>query len=294
MKKFYLIIMILMLTAVFTACELAKKSAPEEIKQIRQDNTTWVIEKDGLRVLVRTDDYQYAVGDRISLHVDIRNIGENKISYTRETPCASDVKIFIDVTGKDSIELNEENFNPRACIEMIDNRAIVPEQKIERDVVWDQKLPTIPDRVQVKPGIYIIQTHFTYRINDIDREILLKSDIEILETEGEGSIVSKEEATRTVFSNEEVLEWYDMHKGEKIIVEEFGKYYIINKAGRDRISDAEAKEIMESVPLYNIYFKGNAWEFYFSSKYGDSPTELIIYVDAMSGEITEIKKIGAD
>ena len=274
---------------VFSSCSLISPSESSQTSgPIQVSNTTWMLKQDDLSLQVSTDKMVYSPGETVRVHVDLENNGNSRILFTRPSPCSPDVLVTVDVSSSEKVELKEENCPAEECIQVPDNRGIIPEQVITRDVVWDQKIDTQPERIQVKPGKYIIKSSFKYSLNGIEKEMLLQNQIEI---QGKTDLnVCREDALRIAYGNPDVISWYNSHLGKSIVFEEFGKYYIRNEYGTDRIDNSTAIKIIESEPSSQIYYEKDFWEVDFISEYGSEPKELIVRINARDCSIVEVKQ----
>jgi hypothetical protein len=288
MFKKILMILCFFFIVIVTSCDQAQQQVAEPIQQ-QIDNTTQSLQENNLIFTVKTDKLEYNPGEIVNINLEIENNAKESISFTRKTPCEPDIYVYLDLSSGERIYLYEEGYEEKMCIQQTDTRKIPAQQLISRDVTWDLKLPTLPDKMPALPGKYTITSEFSYEYNEQTRIIKVLNEIEI---KGDTKTkISKQEAIKIAYGNENIISWYNSHLGENIIIEEFGKYYIKNKYGRDRIDNQTAIEILESKPKEMISFENNIWKITFYSEYGQEPMSMKIEIDAETGEIVNIKEI---
>ena len=83
--------------------------------------------------------------------------------------------------------------------------------------------------------------------------------------------------------------WYNQHLGKNLVVEEYGKYFINNKYGRDRLDNETALIIMDSKPSSNVQYYDTYWVVEFIAEYGDEPLRLVARIDAMDCNVIKVE-----
>ncbi|MFH0876496.1 MAG: hypothetical protein V1859_11255 [archaeon] len=284
-----ILFLVLFLVIVASACDTAQQPAPNPNAVV--DNTTQKMSQDGLTLSVKTDKEAYSVEEEIKVHAELENTGKKSISYSVANPCEPDYYVYIDLPAKERIYFEEDDFFDSACVQVIDNRAIVAKQKITRDVLWDSMLNTVPQKMPAFPGKYALTTIFSYIIDGKQKDLIVINNIEI---KGEAKLkLTKEKAIRSAYKDDRVIEWYNAHVGKALVEEEYGKYYIISISGRDRIDNTTAQKILESEPTIDAFLSNNLWTINFMSLYGEEPLRLSVIVDAISGETKDVRFIGS-
>ncbi|MBN2422017.1 hypothetical protein JXB41_02220 [Candidatus Woesearchaeota archaeon] len=286
-KKISLVLIIVALFLITSCEDSMQTSAPPGTEAA--DNRTQKAEQDKLILSVKTDKEEYFPGEIVKVNIELENSDKKSIAYVRPTPCAVDIDVFIELSNNERIYLNEPGYEPKMCIQTIDTRSIPAKQRLSREVIWDQKLITIPEKMQALPGKYVISTLFNYESGGQVKEIIVLNEIRI--TGDTKTKVSQEAAIKTAYSNDEVIEWYDSHTGKNLIEEEFGKYFVINKFGKDRIDNITAEKMLLSTPNHETLFHDNMWKINFWAEYGEDPKNIIVNIDAETGDIIEIRKI---
>ncbi len=283
MRRILFCVMVLFL---IIACEAPQQPAADAELV---DNTTQSVTADGITLAVKVGKEVYSPGEEISVIATITNPTKEAISYTRATACEPDMHIYIDIPRSDRIYLEEPDYLPIGCVKSIDKRALVPAQAISRAVVWDQLLPTTPQKQPAFPGRYPIITVFSYEIDSKPKQMTVINTVEI---RGESAItISKDRAIKIAFSDPAVISWYDSHLGKAMVEEEYGKFYYVTSRGRDRLENKTAQEILASEPVLEVLFTGSAWEVTLWSEHGEEPRRLKVRIDAASGRILEIRKL---
>ncbi|MBD3204058.1 hypothetical protein GF327_07190 [Candidatus Woesearchaeota archaeon] len=284
MKKLQYLILFLFLV-IFAACETQPNQVQQNLTQVTVNNTK-IKSFEDIKLKVSTDKKEYLTGEIVKITAEVINSGENAVNFQRPTPCEPDIYIYIDLRNYNRLYLNKQGYTEKMCIQSVDNRLLPAKNSIKRKVVWNQMLPSIPERIPANPGEYTITTLFSYQKNGVSEEIKLFNTITI--TGNKSLSISKEKALEIAYGNQKIISWYNSHLGKNLVVEEFGKYYLLSKSGRDRITNSSAETILLSEPKKEIFFNNNVWEITMWSEYGEKPRTISIKISAKTGKIIDV------
>lgn len=233
----------------------------------------------------------YQPGETIVVNVSVENAYSEPISYTMWNGGDPPIYVTVDSTPySDRFSLYEKDYEAREIHPIVTSDVINPGQRITREVIWNQLLPTYPDRLQAPPGKYVIQATFFMGKYSSDHEpYLVAAQIEI-EITGTKAIITPEEALRQALELPEVELWYAEHSGPSLVKIENGEYYIRFEVGWQKVDPSafgggnNINQFQEYIPQHEVLLVNQYWQVHlFAPGLGPFPNEIRIEVDPNTG-----------
>jgi hypothetical protein len=260
--------------------------------------TTEVI-KDDVLLKLATDKQLYQPGQTVTILATVENLSSHSVDYTMWN--IGDPALYITLAPTlfgDQISLNERNFRGRLVASMVTEDVLEADQRLSREVIWNQKLNTHPDEIQAPPGQYTIQAVFyvgKYNGSDAEPELITATlDIRI---DGSEKIITPEEGLQIALTVPEVQQWYEAHSGPNLVKQENGEYYLFLESGWQSVvptgsfNGLSLDQIQQTYePSSYITMENKVWKVQLISSLGAPPNQRFVQVDARTGAIISVEE----
>lgn len=245
---------------------------------------------------ISTEKSVYEIGETVYVKVVLQNLGRRTVDYLVGTPCNPDFRVLLH-TPYGSRELMEESYEPMPCIQVIDQRTLDSGERVERTVVWDQRIRMHNGTLQAPSGVYEIQGVF-YAGKPVDcatvgcggEVFTVEASVRIEIKAGAEPFITEADALQIALSNSEVASWYEEHIGRRLVKFEDGQWYVLIDGVYEKVTEEFAGELLECEPTSSTILEGNQMTVTLAQKLGNVPHELAVKIDIYTKEIISIEE----
>ena len=273
-------ILTLCLVVFTTACiDLAS----ETIKPDNEPNnpTKSEVIKAQLTLSISTDKSRYTNNEIAQISVSVTNNAIENIEIWQNCLGAPLITVKLNTNINDAIFLTHPD-EPKSCSAAIGKESLAPGENYTRNVIWETDLG---ENIPAPNGSYSIEASLTIT-NEFYNQIDTVNIANLIEIYDNQTYISKTTAFSTAYQQSVITDWYAANQFKKkcYLRDQQEVVFDNNNASINTASNTEESTV--TVPGCSIkLIEGPLWQIGFFNKFGSSPADYVIKIDAVTGSI---------
>ena len=277
-KRILTLFVVVLTTACIDLVSEATKSDYESNNPTRGEVT-----KAQLALSISTDKSRYTVNEIAQISASVTNNSTENIEIWQSCFGAPLITVTLNTDVNDAIFLIHPD-EPQSCSTIIGKKELAPGETYTRNVIWETDLG---EDIPAPNGSYSIEASVAIS-DEFYKQIDTVNIANLIEIYGNQNYISKTTAVSTAYQQSVITDWYAANQFEnKCYLRDQQEVVFDNsKASLDHSSNTENSTA--TVPGCSIkLIEGPLWQIGFFNKFGSSPADYVITIDAVTGSIID-------